>query len=109
MNQQGTSQGHGQGQDDIAVANNVKVQLPRRYQVLMHNDDFTTMEFVISVLMKIFHKSYQEAQGIMTQVHKKGAGICGIYTKEVAEMKVVQVHRFARQNKYPLKCSTIPE
>ncbi|MDQ7830827.1 MAG: ATP-dependent Clp protease adapter ClpS [Desulfovibrionaceae bacterium] len=82
-----------------------EVREPRRFKVLLHNDDYTTMEFVVKVLMQIFRKTEAEAVQIMLSVHNKGVGVCGIYTAEVAELKVSLVRRLARQNGYPLKCS----
>lgn len=78
---------------------------PPRYKVLMLNDNYTTMDFVVEVLEKIFNKTASEATQIMLNVHKKGSGICGIYTAEVAETKVALVHHLAQQNGFPLKCS----
>ncbi len=78
---------------------------PPKYKVLLHNDDYTTMDFVVSVLMKVFHKTRDEAVNIMLNVHKKGVGICGIYPAEIAETKVALVHQMARQAGFPLRCS----
>lgn len=82
---------------------------PRRFRVLMHNDDYTTMDFVVSVLESVFHKPSAEAERIMRQVHKNGIGICGVYTAEVAETKVASVHTRARDFGFPLKCTMEPE
>ncbi|MCP3920979.1 MAG: ATP-dependent Clp protease adapter ClpS [Desulfobacterales bacterium] len=82
-----------------------KLKEPSMYKVLLHNDDYTTMDFVIEILIYIFHKTHDEATGIMLNVHEKGVGICGIYTFEVAETKVETVHRLAKENEFPLKCS----
>jgi len=81
------------------------VREPSMYKVMLHNDDYTTMEFVVEVLMFIFNKSTEEAVGIMLNVHRKGIGICGVYTFEVSETKVNSVHSIARQNGFPLKCT----
>lgn len=81
------------------------VREPPMYKVLIHNDDYTTMEFVVEILMLIFNKSPEEAVGIMLNVHRKGIGICGVYTFEVSETKVNSVHSIARQNGFPLKCT----
>lgn len=78
---------------------------PRRYRVLLHNDDYTTMEFVMDILVEIFRKSTDEAMFIMLSVHEKGIGLCGVYTEEVAETKVAQVHAKARKAGFPLRCS----
>lgn len=75
------------------------------YRVLLHNDDYTTMEFVVEILVHIFHKTIEDATRIMLNVHEKGIGVCGVYTFEVAETKVDTVHSIARDHGYPLKCS----
>ncbi|MDD5697133.1 MAG: ATP-dependent Clp protease adapter ClpS [Victivallaceae bacterium] len=80
-------------------------QEPSRYKVLLLNDDYTTMDFVIMVLMVIFHKSLKEARQIMLHVHRNGKGLCGIYAFEVAETKAAQVSVMAEQHKFPLKCA----
>jgi len=75
------------------------------YRVLLHNDNYTTMEFVVEILVHIFHKTIEDATRIMLNVHEKGIGVCGVYTFEVAEIKVDTVHSIAREHGYPLKCS----
>lgn len=75
------------------------------YRVLLHNDDYTTMEFVVEILVHIFHKTIEDATRIMLNVHEKGIGVCGVYTFEVAETKVDTVHSIARDHGFPLKCS----
>lgn len=80
-------------------------QEPDMYKVLLHNDDYTTMDFVIEVLMSVFSKELQEATRIMMDVHRRGVGLCGMYTYEIAETKVETVHSMARANGFPLKCS----
>ena len=87
------------------VGSDHELREPAMYKVLMHNDDYTTMEFVVDVLMTVFHKPVTEATLIMLNVHQKGVGICGVYTHEVAETKVETVMRMARRNGHPLKCS----
>ena len=82
-----------------------KVKEPPLYKVLLHNDDYTTMEFVIEVLISVFHKHVEEATRIMLNVHKRGVGTCGTYPFEVAETKVDTVHLLARERGFPLKCS----
>ncbi len=82
-----------------------KTQKPPMYQVLLLNDDYTPMEFVIYVLERFFQKNKEEATRIMLHVHQKGVGICGVFTYEVAETKVTQVMDFARQNGHPLQCT----
>ena len=78
---------------------------PPLYRVLIHNDDYTAMDFVVDVLMMVFKKSEAEATHIMFNVHRKGIGICGVYAHEVAETKVETVHSLAAENGYPLKCT----
>ncbi len=80
----------------------VEFDEPPMYKVLLHNDDYSSMDFVVMVLARIFHKSTQQAEQIMLQVHEKGQGICGIYTKEIAQTKVEQVKTLAKKNDFPL-------
>ena len=82
-----------------------EVREPRQYRVLLHNDDYTTMDFVVAVLMRIFRKSELEASRIMMLVHTEGVGLCGVYPAEVAETKVSLVHQAARNAGFPLRCS----
>lgn len=88
---------------DISVERELRE--PPQYRVILHNDDYTTMEFVVYVLQTVFHKEETEAVQIMLMVHRNGSGVCGVYTAEVAETKVSLVHDMARQHGYPLKCS----
>jgi len=81
------------------------VREPKQYLVLLLNDDYSSMDFVIDVLMNVFHKTYQEAEQVMLDVHKKDKGVCGIYTHEVAETKVMQVSKLAREQGFPLKAT----
>ena len=81
-----------------------EVDEPPMYKVMLLNDDYTTMEFVVEVLVYVFHKSPEDATRIMLNVHRKGVGICGIYPYEVAETKVNTVETLARENGFPLKC-----
>ena len=78
------------------------------YKVLLHNDDYTTMEFVVHVLIKFFQKSRPESQSIMLKIHNEGYAICGIYTHEVAESKSSKVVKYARKEGHPLKCTFEP-
>lgn len=82
-----------------------KVEIPKLFKVLLHNDDYTTMEFVLYVLKRYFAKTSEDAEKIMLKVHNEGIGVCGIYTFEIAETKVDQVRRAATQNGHPLQCS----
>ena len=86
-----------------------RLKRPSLYRVLLLNDDYTTMEFVIQVLQSIFNHSEEKAAQIMMHVHQKGAGICGIYTREIAESKVEQVLAYAQQNEHPLQCTMEPD
>lgn len=88
---------------ELETINEISIKYPKKYKVLLLNDDYTSMEFVIDVLMGIFHKNFSEAEAIMLEVHKKNRGVCGIYTHEIAQTKVVQVHRKARENGFPLR------
>jgi len=81
------------------------VELPRQYRVLLHNDDYTPMEFVVDILMNIFFKDEIAAMRIMLNVHNEGHGLCGVYTFEVAESKIARVHELADQAEYPLRAS----
>ncbi len=82
-----------------------KTKKPSMYKVLILNDDYTPMEFVVHILERFFSKNRQEATDIMLHVHRRGVGICGIFTYEVAETKVAQVMDFARANEQPLQCT----
>ena len=89
----------------VVVKAKPKTKKPSMYKVLMLNDDYTPMEFVVHVLEKFFNKNREEATRIMLHVHRKGVGVCGVYTYEVAETKVAQVIDFARQHQHPLQCT----
>lgn len=78
---------------------------PKWYRVILHNDDYTTMDFVIEILVTVFHKPMTEATRIMLDVHKRSMGICGTYTYDIASTKVTQVHQLAQKREFPLKCS----
>jgi ATP-dependent Clp protease adaptor protein ClpS len=93
------------GSTGIAVQTRTKTKKPALYKVLMLNDDYTPMEFVVHVLERFFSKSREEATQIMLHVHQRGVGICGVFTYEVAETKVTQVTEFARRNQHPLRCT----
>ena len=92
-------------QDTISTTDREAPQEPPLYKVLLHNDDYTTMEFVVMVLVTVFAKNSDEATRIMLNVHHQGIGIAGVYTREVAETKVAIVHRLARRHQFPLKCT----
>jgi ATP-dependent Clp protease adaptor protein ClpS len=82
-----------------------KLKKPKMYKVLLHNDDYTTMEFVVYVLQSIFHRSEADAVQIMLHVHRNGIGVAGVYTYEVAETRVLQVDALAKQHEFPLRSS----
>lgn len=88
----------------VIVRTKPKTKKPSMYKVLMLNDDYTPMEFVVHVLERFFGKSREEATTIMLHVHRRGVGICGVFTYEVAETKVTQVMDFARRHQHPLQC-----
>lgn len=98
----------GSGDPGIAIADKTKLEQPKMYKVLMHNDDYTTMEFVIHILMKFFSKNYDEAHSVMLNIHHDGVGLCGIYTFEVAESKSAKVNRYSKGKGHPLKSSFEP-
>jgi ATP-dependent Clp protease adaptor protein ClpS len=90
---------------DVIAKPRTHTKKPRLYKVLLLNDDYTPMDFVVYVLEQFFNKSRSEATGIMLKVHRNGVGVCGVFTYEVAETKVSQVMNFARQNEHPLQCT----
>ncbi len=83
----------------------LSVALPKKYKVFLLNDDYTSMDFVIDILMNVFHKNYQQAEMIMLDIHKKDKGLCGVYSYEIAETKIMQVHKLAREQGFPLKAT----
>jgi ATP-dependent Clp protease adaptor protein ClpS len=91
--------------EETLVEKEEKVEKPPLYKVLMHNDDFTTMDFVIFVLMEVFHKDYPAAEAIMYAVHRQGLGVAGVFTREIAEAKINQVYNLARAHEFPLLCT----
>jgi ATP-dependent Clp protease adaptor protein ClpS len=93
------------GDEQVITKYKPKTEQPSLYKVLLINDDFTPMDFVIAILKKFFMKSDTEATQIMLQVHQEGAGLAGIYTFEIAETKVYSVNEFSRRHKHPLKCT----
>lgn len=92
-------------EEGISSESLVDLEEPPLYKVLLLNDDYTTMEFVVEVLIYVFHKSVEEATQIMLNVHQKGAGVCGYYPLEIAETKVDTVDALAREKGFPLKCT----
>ncbi len=87
------------------VVEKIEVQEPSMYKVILMNDNFTTMDFVIMILMVIFHKTHDDAQHIMFEVHKNGRGLAGVYPFEIAETKIKQVEALAEKHRFPLRCS----
>lgn len=88
---------------EYELLDEVKTKYPKKYKVFLLNDDYTSMDFVIDILINIFHKSYQDAENVMLEIHNKDKGLCGVYPFEIAETKVMQVHRRARESGFPLK------
>jgi len=105
----GNGAGNGEGDNDgrtgALTITRTRTKKPSMYKVLMLNDDYTPMEFVVDVLQHIFQKNREEATEIMLHVHQKGVGVCGVYTYEVAETKVTQTVDYARKNQHPLQCT----
>ncbi|ATU71858.1 ATP-dependent Clp protease adapter protein ClpS [Gluconacetobacter sp. SXCC-1] len=97
--------GNDDGMIDVVIHTRPQTRKPAMYKVLMLNDDYTPMEFVVHVLERFFQKNREEATDIMLHVHKRGVGVCGVFTYEVAETKVTQVMDLARQNQHPLQCT----
>jgi ATP-dependent Clp protease adaptor protein ClpS len=94
-----------EGKTGLITKTRPKTKKPNLYKVLLLNDDYTPMEFVVHVLERFFNKGREEATRIMLHVHQKGVGICGVYTYEIAETKVSQVMDFSRQHQHPLQCT----
>ncbi len=97
----------GAGRDAVGLATKPKARpnKPSMYKVLMLNDDYPPMEFVVLVLKRFFHMDLEQATRVMLHVHQKGVGVCGVYPYEIAETKVNQVMDFARRNQHPLQCT----
>lgn len=95
---------HQNGEDsDIVIIDKQDVKIPKKYKVIMHNDDYTTMEFVIFVLKRFFHKEQSEAEQIMMTIHTQGAAVCGVYTLDIAKTKCREVTNEAKRQQFPLK------
>ena len=94
-----------QFEDQVDSQQDVRLDEPPMYRVLLLNDDYTTMDFVVEVLKYVFHKSEADANRIMFNVHQKGAGVCGLYPLEIAETKIDIVDSLARERGFPLKCT----
>ena len=91
--------------DTVRDSEKQKLQPPRKYKIVLNNDDYTPMDFVIEVLTTFFNMDSDRATDVMLQVHEKGKGICGVYSADVAHTKAEQVNRYARDNEHPLLCS----
>lgn len=87
----------------------VRKEKPKLFKVFMHNDDYTSMDFVVEVLLSIFHKERVEAISLMLQIHRRDKALCGLYPFEIAETKVDKVHKHARESGFPLRCTLEPE
>ena len=92
-------------EESLLTETRQKVEKPRLYKVLLHNDDYTPMDFVVYILRTIFRHTSSEATRIMLHVHQAGVGVAGVFTYEIAEMKVAQVTELARENDFPLLCT----
>jgi len=103
----GKDEGGKDGGPNVGVVTKTRTRTrkPAMYKVLMLNDDYTPMEFVVHVLERFFQKTREESTRIMLHVHRRGVGVCGVFTYEVAETKVTQVMDLARQNQHPLQCT----
>jgi ATP-dependent Clp protease adaptor protein ClpS len=101
----GTGVTDGEGQVGVATRTRSRPKKPSQYKVLMLNDDYTPMEFVVMVLKRFFRMDLERATRVMLQVHQRGVGVCGVFPYEVAETKVNQVMDFARENQHPLQCT----
>lgn len=89
----------------VSLESEINLKEPDMYRVLLHNDHYTTMDFVVEVLVSVFHMATAKATEIMLDVHKKGIGVCGIYTFDIAVTKVERVHLMAKERQFPLRCS----
>lgn len=94
---------------DVLTERVTRVEKPRNYRVLMHNDDYTPMDFVVMVLRDIYRKTMMEAVRLMLQVHNEGLAVAGVFTQQIAETKIEQTHALARSSGYPLLCTMEPE
>ena len=98
-----------QEESQIRERERIELREPRRYKVVLHNDDFTTMEFVVELLMTVFHKNETEAEGLMLKVHHEGKAVVGIYSLDIAKTKTQQALKLAKDAGYPLRVSYEPE
>jgi ATP-dependent Clp protease adaptor protein ClpS len=105
LSSEGDERSPGRNGTGVLTRTRAKTQKPSMYRVLLLNDDFTPMDFVVHVLERFFSKNREEATEIMLQIHRKGVGTCGVYTYEVAETKITQVMDLARRSEHPLQCT----
>lgn len=94
-----------QHNSSVLAPERAKTKLPRLYKVILFNDDYTTMDFVVEVLQRFFSTNRERALQIMLKVHNEGSAVCGVYSRDIAETKVVHVTEFAKQHGHPLRCS----
>jgi ATP-dependent Clp protease adaptor protein ClpS len=92
-------------EEAVLVESEEKLDRPPLYKVILHNDDYTTMDFVVFILQVVFHRSFGDAFRLMMDVHQRGRGIAGVFTYEIAEMKVTETLELARANEFPLLCT----
>ena len=95
--------------EGVGLKDKDEVKIPRRWKVLLLNDDYTSMEFVVMVLVNIFRKTPEQAEAIMLSVHRRGMGVAGVYVKDIAEAKIKATHALAREEGFPLRCDMQPE
>lgn len=96
-------------EEDVATQTRKRVARPPRFKVVLYNDDYTPMEFVVALLESVFRRSPAEATQLMLQIHRKGSGVAGVYVLQVAETKVASVHRLAEERGYPLRAGVEEE
>ena len=89
----------------LKVDRDIEIGEPKMYRVILHNDDYTTMEFVVAILEEVFHRPHEEAVRVMLAVHRHGRGLAGVYTRQIAETKCAAVRRLARAAGFPLRCA----
>lgn len=94
-----------QGSLDLLVKEKTKIEEPKEYKVILHNDDFTPMDFVIKLVIRVFQKNFEEAKKIVLKVHLEGVGICGVFSYQVAETKMYFIHQLAKEHGFPLRAS----
>ncbi len=102
---QGADHDHDHGLSIVVQESRPKLKKPPLYKVLLHNDDYTPMEFVVELLMKFFRMPQPKAEQVMIHVHTRGIGVCGIFPREIAETKVAQVMGYAKEYQHPLQCT----